>query len=150
MVLLCWMTAFAGYFMLNYGIAIDASMLINVLQTDVREASDLLHWSLFVTVGAIAIPPTWWLLRQKLQPNTSWRPLLRQLGFMLLAVVAMVLVVLAGFRPISSTMRNHTQLRYMMNPLSTLYAAGSLGEQQIHRRDTTLYPIGQDTKLETS
>lgn len=150
MVLLCWMTAFAGYFMLNYGIAIDASMLINVLQTDVREASDLLHWSLFVTVGAIAIPPTWWILRQKLQPNTSWRPLLRQLGFMLLAVVAMVLVVLAGFRPISSTMRNHTQLRYMMNPLSTLYAAGSLGVQQFHRRDTTLYPIGQDAKLGAS
>ncbi|MGF6214296.1 phosphoethanolamine transferase [Comamonas sp. 4034] len=150
MVLLCWVTAFAAYFMLNYGIAIDASMLVNVLQTDVREARDLLHWSLFVTVGAIAIPPTWWLLRQSLQPNTSWRPLLRQLAFMLLAVVAMVLVVLAGFRPISSTMRNHTQLRYMMNPLSTLYAAGSLGVQQFHRRDTTLYPIGQDAKLGAS
>ena len=150
MLLLCWVAAFAAYFMLNYGIAIDASMLTNVLQTDLHEAGDLLHWSLFVTVGAIAIPPTWWLSRQKLQRNGSWKALLRQLGMVLLATAAMVLVVLAGFAPISSAMRNHTQLRFMMNPLSSLYAVGNLVAQQVHRRDTTIYPIGEDAKLGAS
>ena len=31
------MAAFGAYFMLAYGIAIDASMLVNVMQTDVKE-----------------------------------------------------------------------------------------------------------------
>ncbi len=150
MLALCWIAAFAASFMLNYGISIDASMLTNVLQTDLHEAGDLLHWNLFVTIGAIAIPPTWWLSRQKLQRNGGWRALLRQLGMVLLATVAMVLVVLAGFAPISSAMRNHTQLRFMMNPLSSLYAAGNLVAQKVHQRDTTVYPIGEDAKLGAS
>ena len=150
MIALCWVAAFAACFMLNYGIAIDASMLVNVLQTDVKEAADLLHWSLVVTVGAIAIPPTWWIWRQTLTRRSGWRPVLKQLGMVLLAVLARVVVVMAGFRPISSAMRNHTSLRYMMNPLSTVYAAGNLVAQQIQHRDTTLYPIGEDAKLGAS
>ncbi|MEG0114031.1 MAG: phosphoethanolamine--lipid A transferase [Comamonas sp.] len=150
LVAMCWIAAFAACFMLNYGIAIDASMLVNVLQTDAKEAADLLHWSLVVTVGAIAIPPTWWLYRQTLPQHKGWRPVLRQLAMVLIAVLALVLVVMAGFRPISSAMRNHTSLRYMMNPLSTVYAAGNLVAQQIHHRDTTLYPIGEDAKLGAS
>ena len=150
MVVMCWIAAFAGTFMLNYGIAIDASMLVNVMQTDVHEAADLLHWSLFATLGAIAVPPTWWLLRTPLSSNMRWAPLLRQLGAMLLAVVAMGAIVLAAFQPISSAMRNHTQLRFMMNPLSSLYAAGNLVAQRIHQRDSTLYPIGEDAKLGAS
>jgi hypothetical protein len=46
------MAAFGAYFMLAYGIAIDASMLTNVLQTDVKEAGDLLNWQLPLTVLA--------------------------------------------------------------------------------------------------
>ena len=149
-VLLCWVAAFAGAFMLNYGIAIDATMLVNVLQTDTHEAADLLHWPLLAAIGAVGIPPTWWLLRQPLQPNTGWKPLLRQLAMVLVATAAMLGAVLAGFAPISSAMRNHTQLRFMMNPLSSLYAAGNLVAQQIHHRDTTVYPIGEDAKLGAS
>ena len=48
------MAAFGAYFMLAYGVAIDASMLTNVLQTDVKEAGDLLNWRLPLTVGASA------------------------------------------------------------------------------------------------
>ena len=150
MIAVAWIAAFAGHFMLNYGIAIDTSMLINVLQTDVKEAGDLMHWSLFVTVGAIAIPPTWWLLRTPLQRRTGWRAGLRQLGVAALSVVALLAVVLAAFQPISSAMRNHTQLRFMMNPLSTVYAMGNVVAQQVHKRDTTIYPIGQDAKLGAS
>ena len=53
--LLVLMAAFGAYFMLAYGIAIDASMLTNVLQTDVKEAGDLLNWQLPLTVGALAV-----------------------------------------------------------------------------------------------
>ena len=44
------MAAFGAYFMLAYGIAIDASMLINVMQTDVKEAGDLFNLRLLGTV----------------------------------------------------------------------------------------------------
>ena len=62
--LLVVMAAFGAYFMLAYGVAIDASMLTNVLQTDVKEAGDLLNWRMLATVLALAVPPLWWLLRR--------------------------------------------------------------------------------------
>ena len=47
------LAAFGAYFMLAYGIAIDASMLVNVMQTDVKEAGDLLNWRMVSTVLAL-------------------------------------------------------------------------------------------------
>ena len=36
--------------MTTYGIVIDDDMLINVLETDIKESHDLLSWKLFFTV----------------------------------------------------------------------------------------------------
>ena len=58
------MAAFGAYFMLAYGIAIDASMLVNVMQTDVKEAGDLLNWRMLATVLALTAPPLLWLYRR--------------------------------------------------------------------------------------
>lgn len=150
MVALAWIAAFAAYFMLNYGIAIDSVMLLNVLQTDSREAQDLLNWRMLVTVAGLAVPPTWWLWQLRLAGNTAWRPMLRQLGVVLAALLALVATVFIAFQPVSTAMRNHTQLRFMMNPLSSLYAVGNLAGKQLYHRDTRLHPIGEDAKLGAS
>ena len=44
--LLLLTTAFATYFMAQFGVYLDPSMLRNVLHTDVREARELFGWSL--------------------------------------------------------------------------------------------------------
>ena len=79
--LLVLMAAFGAYFMLAYGIAIDASMLTNVLQTDVKEAGDLLNWQLPLTVGALAVPPVAWLVRQPVRAVAPLRHTLHNAGF---------------------------------------------------------------------
>ena len=48
--LLLLFTAFATHYMLMYGIVVDTPMLVNVLQTDTREARDQLSWQLLGTV----------------------------------------------------------------------------------------------------
>jgi len=48
--LLLLLAAFATHYMLMYGIVVDTPMLVNVLQTDTREARDQLSWQLFATV----------------------------------------------------------------------------------------------------
>ena len=44
--LLLLATAASSYFMLQYSVVIDATMLANVVNTDAREVSDLMSWSL--------------------------------------------------------------------------------------------------------
>jgi lipid A ethanolaminephosphotransferase len=49
--------AFGAYFMMVYGVVIDKTMMVNTLQTDVRETRDLLNWRLLATVLVLAVLP---------------------------------------------------------------------------------------------
>ena len=145
--LLVLMAALGAYFMLAYGIAIDASMLTNVLQTDVKEAGDLLNWRLPLTVGALALPPLLWLARQPVRALPPLRQVLHNAGLLLAAVLVAVGSVLIVFQDFASTMRNHTQLRYLMNPLNSVYALGNIATRPLRMDTRTILPVGRDAKL---
>jgi lipid A ethanolaminephosphotransferase len=63
--------------------------------------------------------------------------------------LAAAAVVLA-FQPLSSSMRNHKQLRYMMNPLNSLYAAGVLAAGPGRPASGRPAPLGADATLPAS
>ena len=148
--LLVLMAAFGAYFMLAYGIAIDASMLTNVLQTDVKEAGDLLNWQLPLTVGALAEPPVAWLVRQPVRAVAPLRHTLHNAGLFVAAVLVAVGAVLLVFQDFASTMRNHTQLRYLINPLNTVYALGNIATKPLRMDTRTILPVGRDAQLGAS
>lgn len=144
------MAAFGAYFMLAYGIAIDASMLTNVLQTDAHEATDLLSWRMAATVLALAAPPLVWLYRRPVRRLGAWRHAAHN-GLLLVGAVALiVLCVLAVFQDFASTMRNHTRLRYLINPLNSVYALGHIATQPLRINTRTLLPVGRDAQLGAS
>ena len=68
----------------------------------------------------------------------------------LLGLVLVVVAVLASFQPLSSTMRNHKQLRYLLNPLNSLYALGMVASEPLRRNDRVLLPLGTDARLGAS
>lgn len=158
--LLCWRWTFkptitlllliaaAGtYFMLDYGVVIDPTMMVNVLQTNPREVADLLNWRLAVTVLVLALLPALWLWPRPLRRIGRWRQL-RLVAISLIASIALFIAALAIFyMDFASVMRNHKELRYLVNPLNTLYALGDLAVGNRHRQSGPLVPIGTDAKL---
>ena len=150
LVLVVLMAAFGAYFMLSYGIVIDASMLTNVLQTDVREAGDLLNWRLAATVLALAAPPLWWLLQRPVRPLGALRHVAHNGLLLLGAVVVLVASLLLVFQDFASTMRNHTQLRYLINPLNSVYALGHIATKPLRIDTSTMLPLGRDAQLGAS
>ena len=144
------MAAFGAYFMLAYGVAIDASMLTNVLQTDVKEAGDLLNGRMFATVLALAAPPLWWLLRRPVQQLSPLRQVAHN-GLLLAGAIAVIVVcLLLVFQDFASTMRNHTKLRYLINPLNSVYALGNIATKPLRMDTSKLLPIGRDAQLGAS
>ncbi len=139
--------ASGAYFMWSYGIVIDASMIVNVMQTDPREASDLLNWRMLVILGLLGVLPVWWLWRQPVR-ELSWA---RRLGTNALSFVAsiavMVISLMLIYQDFASVMRNHTQLRYLINPLNSFYAIGRVVAQPLERDQSKVEPIGQDAQL---
>ena len=144
------MAAFGAYFMLAYGIAIDASMLVNVLQTDMHEATDLLGWRMAATVLALAAPALWWLRRTPVRRLGGAQQALHNGALLLCALGVAVLCLLMVFQDFASTMRNHTRLRYLINPLNSVYALGHLATRPLRIDTHTLLPLGRDAQLGAS
>lgn len=136
--------ASGAYFMLSYGIVIDASMITNVIQTDPREAADLFNWRMVLTLLVLAALPLWLIWRTPLRALGWRRTLMTQLSAVIVSALVAVLCLMAIFQDFASIMRNHTQIRYLINPLNSLYAVASVVAQPFRRDEKTFLPIGQD------
>ncbi|MDQ3060206.1 MAG: phosphoethanolamine--lipid A transferase [Pseudomonadota bacterium] len=142
--------AFGAYFMLTYGVVIDKTMMVNALQTDGRETRDLLNWRLAATVLGLAVLPGVWVWRQKVSRPGLARQALNNSLSVAGACALLVLVLLVSFQNIGSVMRNHTQLRYLINPLNSFYALGAVAARPFQRDESTVLPLGQDARLGAS
>ncbi|XBP69148.1 phosphoethanolamine--lipid A transferase [Polaromonas hydrogenivorans] len=148
--LFCVSAAFGAYFMLAYGIVIDKTMMVNTLQTDLRETRDLLNWRLLATVLVLAGLPCVLLWRQHIRLQTPTRQAVSNLAALLATCALLVLVVVLFFQSIASVMRNNTQLRYLINPLNSFYALGSIAARPFQRDESAILPLGTDAKLGAS
>jgi lipid A ethanolaminephosphotransferase len=139
--------ASGAYFMVSYGIVIDSNMITNVIQTDTKEAMDLLNWRMLISFFLLGLLPSWVL----------WKTPVKSLGWAQQAfnntltsaasIVVIVAVLLAIFQDYASIMRNHTQLRYLVNPLNSFYAIGMVATKPFQRHHQTLLPMGRDAKV---
>ena len=144
------MAAFGAYFMLAYGIVVDASMLVNVMQTDVKETGDLLNGRMLGTVLVLAAPPLLWLYRRPLRRLRTMGHVLHNGLLLVGSAVVIVVCLLLVFQDFASTMRNHTKLRYLINPLNTVYALGHIASKPLRMDTSTLQPLGRDAQLGAS
>jgi lipid A ethanolaminephosphotransferase len=160
MSLLCWRrtlkpvigifllsAAFAAYFMLSYRIVIDSSMMANVLQTDLRESSDLFSWKLVVAVLFLAVLPIVVIWKRQVKQFTFLKSIASNLQLFLASCVIAVVAVFPIYQDFASSMRNHIQLRYLVNPLNSFYGLGQLAMKPLQNPTGTLQAIGSDAKL---
>jgi lipid A ethanolaminephosphotransferase len=140
-------TTLGAHFMLQYRIVIDGSMLTNVLQTDRREAADLLDPGLLLSALWGCALPGWIVWRSRPELHQGSTRLWRNAAAAIAALLVAVAVVLASFQPLASAMRNHKQLRYLMNPLNSLYAAAQVVAQPLRRGPGRVVAVGQDARL---
>ena len=123
---LMFVSAASSYFMASYGIVVDPSMMANVAHTDLHETLDLMSWPLGVSVLVGCLLPGWWWWTRPRRPVPMLRLASQHLGLAVGALGLTALVLWLGFQDAATLMRNHKQLRYMVNPLNTVYAATRL------------------------
>jgi len=78
-----WIAGAAQYFMTAYGTVMDGGMINNILQTDLRESSDLFNPQLLLQLLLVAGLPTAWLLRLRvIRPRRGMQTVLRTLALL--------------------------------------------------------------------
>jgi len=138
--------AFGAHFMGTYGIVIDPTMMVNVLQTDARETRDLMSWRMVGTVLLLAGLPMWALWRIQVNPTSVFRQIGRNAIAVIVSLALVVAIVLALFADLSATMRNHKQVRYLINPLNSFFALAVLAAQSGAKPAGPPMAIGLDAK----
>lgn len=142
--------ALGAYFMLSYGVVIDSTMMVNVLQTDLRESADLMSWKLVLIVLFLAILPTVWLWKQPVTKFSLFKTLRNNALLFIAGFFISAIAVLPIYQDFAATMRNNIQLRFLVNPLNSFYGLGQLALQPFQNLAGTLQPIGMDAKLGSS
>ena len=140
-------TALGGYFMLTYGVVIDSTMMVNVMQTDLRESRDLGSWKMLLTILLFAIAPMVWLWRKPVKHLSVLRQLGNNILIFVTGLILSFLAVLPIYQDFASTMRNHVQLRFLINPLNSFYALADIGLKPFQNANNSIEAIGLDAKL---
>ena len=150
LVVLLFSTALARHFMGSYGVLIDPGMLVNAMQTDWREAGALLNWQLLAGVLVLAALPAWLVWRQPVAYGGMRRQLWRNPAFSLAALLALAALVLAMFQPLASASRNNKDLRYLVNPVSSVVSVVRLAARPFQHEAGPLQPLAEDARLALS
>lgn len=120
---LVFVSVLIGYYMRHYGVVIDPSMVRNVLQTDWREASELLTPALLLYAFLAALPvAAIWLVR--LRTRSRRAALTARVTSLGAALLIGIIALLACFQDFGSAMREHKGMRYQLTPGNVLWSAG--------------------------
>lgn len=140
------LSASAQYFMMNFGIIVDRSMITNILDTTPAESYALLSGQMilvFSFTALLAIALAWWI---KIKPAASvWRGTIMRVGTVVVSVLLILLVAGLFYKDYASLFRNNKELVKSLNPSNSIVAMNSWYFH--HEMDNLpLVKIGEDAK----
>ncbi len=144
LVLLLLLSAGAAYFMHNYGTVIDRLALQSVAETDYREASEWLSWRMLWTLLLLWLLPVALLLWVRIEKRPWKQELWSRLKLVLVLALLLPVAALVSGKHIASVVRNHSELRFLMNPVSVLSATLSYAHAIREASNIKAEPIGRD------
>ncbi|HSG66659.1 MAG TPA: DUF1705 domain-containing protein, partial [Gammaproteobacteria bacterium] len=122
LIVVLMLSAMIGFFMSEYKILVDTSMIQSILDTDRREVRDLVTLSLLRHVGLFGIAPSILIALVPLGPATWGRELSYRAGFVAASLVALVSVLYLSYQDMSVFTQRNRHVRMMINPGYPVYA----------------------------
>jgi len=146
LILLAMLTAPAVYFMTHYGVPLNKSMLQNLLETDIREASEFLDWKLLLYLLGYGILPSLVLWNiEIIHSGKMQAAAISRAGFILAALLMIGIGVWPIMNQLVPAMREHKELRFLITPSNYLVSMGeALADLRQTRSNQPLLTIARD------
>ncbi len=141
------LSAAGSYFLWTYGVLFDASMLMNVIQTDIGEASELLTPNFWLWMIAVGVVPVFILYSAQMIREPWKQSLIGRGGSLAVALVLMAAILATQYQSHASLVRNNREIRLMLLPSSVLGAVHSFAKQAF-ASPKTFELVGQDAELQ--
>jgi lipid A ethanolaminephosphotransferase len=137
----------AAWFMRDFAVILDPTMIQNVLRTDTHEVRDLLSVNMVAWVLLWSALPVACIWSVRLQPVPLLRALAWRTGSVLAACVLAGFAVLAISRDLTSLMRNDREARYLITPGNYLYGLAVQSAQRVEDVHVARAPVGTDARF---
>ena len=140
------LSASAQYFIWNFGVVIDRSMITNILDTTPAESFALLSGEMIAVLGlsgVLAVFVAWWVKIRK--PATRWRGAAMRLLNIAVSALLIILVAALFYKDYASVFRNNKELVKSLSPSNSIVA---LNSWYAHNRmdNLPLVKIGEDAR----
>lgn len=123
--------AATSYFTDTYGTVYDTNMLQNALQTDKAETADLFNGIFIARLLLLGVLPAVLVARQSIYFPPLKKSLIQR-AITIVGCLALVgLPIIAFSKQYASFFREHKQVRFYTNPITPIYAMGSLIGQTV-------------------
>lgn len=157
--LLCWgrmaryvlavllvVSALANWYMSRYAVVFDASMIRNVLQTDVAESRELITIGMLLHALLWGIVPAALVMAARIRPRPWKRGLLIHSGFLVGMLTLTFVAILLSSQGVFALMRTQKSLRYQITPGN--YLVGLVNVAKPSKQEFSGPPavIGADAK----
>ncbi|KYP86384.1 hydrolase [bacteria symbiont BFo1 of Frankliniella occidentalis] len=140
-------SACAQYFIINYGIVLDRSMIVNMMDTTASETFALLTPKMVIALlltAVLMMVMAFWVRIKKTQP--LWKSALYRLIGVAISICLILLVALFFYKDYASLFRNNKELVKALSPSNSIVASLSYYSHQ-KLANAPLIKIGEDAKL---
>jgi lipid A ethanolaminephosphotransferase len=136
--------AVVGFYMTQFGVAIDSSIIRSIFETDAREASTLLSAAFFWHVALYGVLPSVVVLLMPLKAQTWKAELISKVALIVLSIVVPATAIYANYLEFSFYGQANRNVRLFMNPLYPVYATGQYVREilQTHTETETVLASG--------
>lgn len=139
-------TAAAAYYMNRYTVYFDTDMIRSILHTDAKESGELLTLGFAASIAIYGVLPSLLIWRVRIRQRPLQRALVIRAACILAASAVAAGAILISFQGLSSLMRNHKEVRYLIAPGNYLVSLAQVALDDGITRDTSRIPVGTDAR----
>lgn len=147
LILLFFLSSAAAYFMDNFDIIIDRSIVRSVFETSTAEVADLINLKLLSYLFFLGVLPSLLIATTTISRSSFRRSVMGKLRDSFLSLVVLVLTILPFSKFYTSFFREHKPLRFYTNPTYFLYSTGKYFSEIVTKYDLTILPLGVDARV---
>ena len=123
-IILLILSAMSDYALQNLGIVINSDMIRNFVETNIREAKDLVTLHAFCYVLIVGIIPAILVYKTNVTFNPFKREFKQRLVYCLVGLLTLAGIASVSYKEYASFGRNNKQVRYYINTFNYIYAVG--------------------------
>lgn len=135
------------YFIFQYGIPIDKGMLINVMQTDTKEAKALLNHKMLIHILLFIIIPTYLIVKTKIKYQKFSKEFLRRLVICSIITVVTLTATALQYRRVATFIReNKPNMGYLV-PNNYINSVVKIVKMQF-KKDDKIFPVDLEASFQ--